>query len=54
MSAKPKRSRLYNVELTELVKASKPLTNQELAAICERLGDKLEAQRWAEADKLES
>ena len=45
----PKSPRKYNLELTELLKARKPLSELELAEICERLGDKLEAERWRQS-----
>ena len=49
MPRSPQRPRQYNVELVELLKYAKPWTELELSAICERLGDHLEAKRWKEA-----
>lgn len=49
MSRTPRSPRLYNLELTELVKAAKPWSALELAEICERLGDRLEAERWRQS-----
>lgn len=49
MPGTPRSPRKYNLELTELLKARKPYTELELADICERLGDTLEAQRWRES-----
>ena len=40
--------RRYNLELTELVKNRAPYSALEMAAICDRLGDTLEAERWRE------
>lgn len=49
MSRTPRSPRKYNLELAELVKYAKPYSELELAEICERLGDTLEAQRWRES-----
>jgi hypothetical protein len=49
MPRTPRSPRLYNLELEDLLKARKPYTELELAEICDRLGDKLEAERWRQS-----
>lgn len=40
----------YNTLLNDMQPRLKAFTEAELAGICERLGDQLEAKRWAEAE----